>query len=111
MQVNYLYFIQGVEDIDVEERRARESEGKDIDTKLKYDIEGIILKWSYQVCLGCVLEIIIRCFIQTEEVFAKDSAEELEKGNNPGPMTEVEFWEAKCENLEQLFEQVSFSCL
>ena len=43
--------IQGVEDIDIEERRARESEGKDIDTVLKNNIEGIILKWSYQVSL------------------------------------------------------------
>ena len=48
-----------------------------------------------------------RVFIQTEEVFTKDSAEELNKGNNPGPMTEAEFWEAKCANLESLFEQVN----
>ena len=54
---------------------------------------------------------IIRDSFQTEEVFTKDSAEELEKGNNPGPMTEVEFWEAKCENLESLFEQVGLLSL
>ena len=38
----------------------------------------------------------------------KDSSDELEKGNNPGPMTEIEFWENKCENLESLFEQVNY---
>ena len=35
-----------------------------------------------------------------------ESAEELEEGNNPGPMTEIEFWDAKRINLESLFEQV-----
>ena len=47
-----LPFPPGVQDIDVEERRARESEGKDIDTNLRTSIEEIILKWSYQVRLG-----------------------------------------------------------
>ena len=51
----------------------------------------------------------------------KDSAEDLNKGLNPGPMTEIKFWEAKvgpfwvqplflppfqCINLESLFEQM-----
>ena len=31
---------------------------------------------------------------------------DLEEGRNPGPMVEIEFWEAKCRNLESLFEQV-----
>ena len=31
---------------------------------------------------------------------------ELEEGKNPGPMVEIEFWEAKCRNLESLYEQV-----
>ena len=57
---------------------------------MKNNIEGIILKWAYQ----------------TDEVLVKDSAEDLNKGKNPGPMTEIEFWEAKCTNLESLFEQM-----
>lgn len=85
-----LPFPQGVADIDDEEKRVRESGGKEVDTILKNNIEGIILKWSYQ----------------TDEVLGKDSAEELNKGNNPGPMTEVKFWDAKCTNLESLFEQM-----
>ena len=68
-----------------------------------------------------------RLFLQTEEVLSKDSAEDLNKGLNPGPMTEIKFWEAKvggfwvknfwfrvlcktmpfqCINLESLFEQM-----
>lgn len=58
---------------------------------LKNNIEGIIIKWAYQI----------------EEVLSKDSAEELnEPGNYPGPMTEIRFWEAKCMNLESIFEQM-----
>ena len=45
--------------------------------------------------------------VQIDEVLTKDSAEEIEKGNNPGPMTEIQFWKAKCENLESLYDQVS----
>jgi len=38
---------------------------------------------------------------------SKDSAEELNDPElNPGPMTEIVFWEAKCMNLESLFEQM-----
>ena len=33
--------------------------------------------------------------MQTDEVLSKDSAEDLNKGLNPGPMTEIKFWEAK----------------
>ena len=44
--------------------------------------------------------------VQIDEVLTKDSAEEIEKGNNPGPMTEIQFWKAKCENLESLYDQV-----
>ena len=78
-----------------------------MDTLLKNNIEGIILKWSYQVqiinkspfggklvhwrgCLYCLLieSLKTKCwkaiFGQTDEVLGKDSAEELNKGNNPG---------------------------
>ena len=58
--------------------------------QLKNNIEGIIIKWGYQ----------------TEEVLSKDSAAELAEGKTPGPLVEINFWEAKCMNLESLFEQV-----
>ena len=35
-----------------------------------------------------------------------DSAEATADDKTPGPMTEINFWEAKCINLESLFEQV-----
>ena len=44
--------------------------------------------------------------LQTDEVLSKDSAAEVEDGKTPGPMIEIRFWEAKCMNLESLFEQV-----
>ena len=38
---------------------------------------------------------------------SKDSDEALKvEGIHPGPMTEIKFWEAKCMNLESLFEQM-----
>ena len=48
--------------------------------------------------------------MKTDEVLSKDSAAEVEEGKTPGPMVEVRFWEAKCMNLESLFEQVIFFC-
>ena len=41
--------IKGIENIAADEIRARESNGKDVNTTLKNNIEAIILKWSYQV--------------------------------------------------------------
>ena len=77
--------------IEAEEARVRASNGDDCDMTLKNNIEGIIIKWAYQI----------------DEVLRKNSAEELnETSNNPGPMTEIRFWEAKCTNLESLFEQM-----
>ena len=58
---------------------------------LKNNIEAIIIKWAYQI----------------DEVLSKDSAEELNVPDEyPGPMTEIHFWEAKCMNLESLYEQI-----
>ena len=90
MQRRQLSFIKGASHIDEEERKARASGGRDCDIGLKNAIEGIIIKWAYQV----------------DEVLSKDSAEEIADGKTPGPMTEINFWEAKCINLESLFEQV-----
>ena len=37
--------------IEDEERRVRESDGKQVDTNMKNNIEGIIIKWTHQVTL------------------------------------------------------------
>ena len=86
-----LPFPQGAKHIDEEERKAKASSGKECNIRLKNAIEGIIIKWAYQV----------------DEVLSKDSSEEIAFDKNPGPMSEINFWEAKCINLESLFEQVS----
>ena len=112
-----LPFPQGADNIDNEERKVRESHGKDVDTVLKNNIEAIVSKWAYQVWysifhtsvwkrgLYSTFTLFTVC-VQIDEVLTKDSAEEIEKGNNPGPMTEIQFWKAKCENLESLYDQV-----
>jgi hypothetical protein len=43
--------MQGAAMIEEEERRVRESGGQDYDMLLKNNIEGIIIKWAYQVRL------------------------------------------------------------
>ena len=63
---------------------------------LKNNIEAIIIKWAYQI----------------DEVLSRDSDEELNiPGKNPVPMTEISFWEAKCMNLESLYDQIKVSVL
>ena len=58
-----------------------------------------ILVWSYGTLNGFIE-------LQVDEVLSKDSSEEITDGKTPGPMTEINFWEAKCINLESLFEQM-----
>ena len=41
--------LQGAGDIDEEERKVRESDGDYCNMLLKNNIEGIIIKWGYQV--------------------------------------------------------------
>ena len=67
-------------------------------------ISGITIK-SWGIKINQIL------FSEIDEVLSKDSAEELDKGNNPGPMTEIQFWKAKCENLESLYDQVYIGCV
>ena len=46
-----IFQIQGAGDIDEEERKVRESDGEYCNMQLKNNIEGIIIKWAYQVIL------------------------------------------------------------
>ena len=80
--------LQGLSDIEDEERRIRENAGENFDMILKTNIEGIIVKWAHQV----------------DEVLSLESESLL--AASPGPMVEIKFWEAKCLNLECLHEQV-----
>ena len=51
-----LPFPQGAANIDEEERKVRESDGKEVDTLLKNNIEAIVSKWAYQVWLSVGLQ-------------------------------------------------------
>ena len=88
---DFFNFQQGAARIEEEEEICRRTKGDDCDMTLKNNIEAIIIKWAYQI----------------DEVLSKDSAEELNVPDEyPGPMTEIQFWEAKCMNLESLYEQI-----
>ena len=50
-----LPFPQGAANIDEEERKVRESDGKEVDTLLKNNIEAIVSKWAYQVNIAASL--------------------------------------------------------
>jgi dynein heavy chain len=64
--------------------------GEQFDRSLVHSIESIIIDWSHQI----------------QNVLKRDSAQPLLEGTNPGPMVELDFWKARAENLECIFEQV-----
>ena len=65
--------------------------GDSINQILVHTIESVVIDWSHQI----------------QEVLKKDSSQPLLDGLNPGPLVEIEFWKAKCINLENIYEQVS----
>ena len=84
----------------------RQSKGKEVNMAMKNNIEGIIIKWAHQVnIVDDIADDNTDC--QVDEVLSMECDKELEEGRNPGPMLEIEFWDAKCRNLESLFEQVA----
>ena len=44
---------------------------------------------------------------KVDEVLEMESQKVLEEGKNPGPMTEIEFWNTRYKNLENLYEQLT----
>ena len=67
--------------------------GEQFDRSLVHSIESIIIDWSHQI----------------QNVLKRDSAQPLLEGTNPGPIVELDFWKARAENLECIFEQVGRS--
>ena len=67
--------------------------GEQFDRSLVHSIESIIIDWSHQI----------------QNVLKRDSAQPLLEGTNPGPIVELDFWKARAENLECIFEQVGKS--
>lgn len=58
-----------------------------------HDIETVVIEWTHQI----------------RDVLKKDSAQPLLEGLNPTPYVEIEFWNAKAQNLRCIFDQV-FCC-
>jgi len=57
-----------------------------------HDIETVVIDWTHQI----------------REVLKKDSAQPLLEGFNPTPYVEIDFWDAKAQNLRCIFHQVTF---
>ena len=57
---------------------------------LVHSIESVVIDWTHQI----------------QEVLKKDSSQPILDGLNPGPLVEIEFWKAKCTNLENIYDQV-----
>ena len=57
---------------------------------LVHAIETVVIDWTHQI----------------REVLKKDSAQPLLEGLNPNPYVELEFWKAKCNSLECIYDQV-----
>ena len=55
-----------------------------------HNIETVVIEWTHQV----------------REVLKKDSSQPLLEGLNPTPYVEIEFWDAKAQNLGCIFDQV-----
>ena len=60
------------------------------DRSLIHAIESVIIDWTHQI----------------RDVLKKDSAQPLLEGLNPTPMVEIEFWKAKAQNLDCIYEQL-----
>ena len=45
---------------------------------------------------------------QIRDVLRKNSAQPLLDGKNPNPIVEMDFWKARCTDLESIFEQVRY---
>ena len=56
-----------------------------------HDVETVVIEWTHQI----------------RAVLKKDSAQPLLEGLNPTPYVEIEFWNAKTQNLSCIFEQVT----
>ena len=43
---------------------------------------------------------------QIKNVLKLEPDQALKQGNNPGPMTEITFWQNKAENLNSIYDQL-----
>ena len=64
--------------------------GETFDKSLVHLVEGVIVDWSRQI----------------HDVLKKNSAQPLLKGENPSPIVEIEFWNARRADLESVADQL-----
>ena len=55
-----------------------------------HSVESVVIEWCHLI----------------RDVLNKNSAETLLAGMNPGPLVEIEFWNARCADLESVVDQV-----
>ena len=67
--------------------------GLPFDKSVIHTVESIVIEWSHQI----------------RDVLKKNSAQPLLDGKNPGPMVEMDFWKARCADLESVFDQVCYA--
>ena len=61
-----------------------------LDKHVVHAVESVVIDWCHQV----------------RDILSKNSAQPLLRGENPGPLTEIEFWKARCADLESVVDQV-----
>jgi dynein heavy chain len=69
----------------------QEEQGLPFDKSVIHTVESIVIEWSHQI----------------RDVLKKNSAQPLLDGKNPGPMVEMDFWKARCADLESVFDQLN----
>ncbi len=62
----------------------------DIDKRVIYAIETIVIDWSKQI----------------HKVLKMDSGDALSKEKNPNPLVEIKFWRKKLSKLRDIYRQV-----
>ena len=65
--------------------------GEPYDKSLIHMVENVVIDWSRQV----------------HDVLKKNSAQPLLEGKNPGPIVEIDFWDARRADLESVVDQLS----
>lgn len=66
------------------------SRGKPFQKTLVHAVESVVIDWSHQV----------------QGVLEKSSAQQLLQGKNPFPLVEIDFWVARCADLESVMDQL-----
>ena len=61
-----------------------------LDKHIVHAVESVVIDWCHQV----------------RDVLSKNSAQPLLQGENPGPLVEINFWKARCADLESVVDQV-----